>query len=55
MRIEGHAWVNGTSTTYTITAQDTGSRGGRGDTFGIVTASGYSASGSLASGDVLVN
>jgi hypothetical protein len=52
--IEGHAWVNGTSTSYTITAQDNGSRG-RGDTFGIATASGYSASGPLASGDVLVH
>ena len=54
VRIEGHAWVNGTATTYTITAQDGGSRG-HGDTFGIQTASGYSASGSLTSGDVVVH
>lgn len=52
--IEGHAWVNGRSTTYTITAEDGGSRG-RGDTFGIQTASGYSASGPLTVGDVLVH
>lgn len=54
VRIEGHAWVNGAATTYTMTAQDGGSRG-RGDTFGIQTASGYSAAGSLTAGDVLVH
>jgi hypothetical protein len=53
--IEGHAWVNGASTTYTITAHDSGAPLGRGDTFGIETASGVGITGPLTTGDVQVH
>jgi hypothetical protein len=52
--VEGRAWVNGASTTYTLTASDSGDGGGRGDTFGITTGSGFSVTGPLTAGDVLV-
>lgn len=50
----GPATVNGVSTTYRIDVNDNGEPG-RTDTFKIVTASGYSASGTLSGGNIQVH
>jgi hypothetical protein len=52
--ITGDASIGGVATTYQIDASDAKKTGGE-DTFQIQTASGYSASGSLVSGDIKVH
>jgi hypothetical protein len=52
--ITGDASIGGVATTYQIDASDAKKTGGE-DTFQIQTASGYSASGSLVSGDIEVH
>ena len=51
----GNASVDGVQTTYRIHVVDDGEPGDGIDTFSITTASGYSASGSLTSGNVQVH
>jgi hypothetical protein len=50
--IFGHATDDGVDTTYVIHVADNGEPGGGRDTFSIQTASGYSAGGTLTSGNI---
>jgi hypothetical protein len=50
--IYGHATDNGADTTYVIHVVDNREPGSGADTFSITTASGYSASGTLTSGNI---
>jgi hypothetical protein len=50
----GHANHNGAATQYVISVADNGSPGDGADTFAITTADGYSASGTLTSGNIQV-
>jgi len=50
----GHASNNGAATQYVITVVDNGNPGAGADTFAIKTADGYSASGTLTSGNLQV-
>jgi len=52
--IFGNATVNGAATTYRIDAVDNAEPGARRDVFTIQTASGYSRSGVLSSGNIQV-
>lgn len=51
----GNATVNGVATTYKITVDDKADPGAGADTFTITTASGYTATGVLAQGNVQVH
>lgn len=50
--IYGNATDNGVATTYVIHVADNGESGRGTDTFSIITASGYAASGTLTSGNI---
>ena len=52
--ILGTAMINGITTTYRIEADDLGDSGSGLDTFSIWTGDGYSASGMLTSGNIVV-
>jgi hypothetical protein len=55
VRFSGHATVNGVVTTYEVSTTDIADPGAGNDTFRIVTGTGYSASGTLARGNVQVH
>jgi hypothetical protein len=52
---EGNAEVNGVGTRYTIDVDDLAEPGTRGDTFKIVTVSGYMAAGPLTQGNIQIH
>ena len=51
----GNATINGVATTYRIDVTDNGEPGADHDTFAIHTASGYSASGTIAKGNIQIH
>jgi hypothetical protein len=55
VRFAGHALVNGQSTSYQVDTQDVADPGVGSDTFSIATGTGYSASGTLARGNVQIH